>query len=192
MFFFAQLLVGLITYGVNILLTIIQATLISIFGTALSQQTALLDLINFGLYLLFFFAYFWVYCRLFIPELPLAVENNVDAGDAVSRSWNLTKGYELKLIAIITVAGIITLPLLTLALVPVIIVVVSLSSIFISTALESLDFGFFLRLFLITVIIFLGIGIIINPFWQAIKAVIYYDLRTRKEGLGLKLREREI
>ncbi|BBD64827.1 hypothetical protein NIES4072_15090 [Nostoc commune NIES-4072] len=35
-------------------------------------------------------------------------------------------------------------------------------------------------------------GAIILPFWQAIKAVIYYDMRSRREGLGLQLRDREI
>ncbi|MEH2455538.1 hypothetical protein [Nostoc sp.] len=36
------------------------------------------------------------------------------------------------------------------------------------------------------------VSAVILPFWQAIKAVIYYDLRSRREGLGLKLRDREI
>ena len=35
-------------------------------------------------------------------------------------------------------------------------------------------------------------GAVVLPFWQAIKAVIYYDLRSRREGLGLKLRDYEI
>jgi hypothetical protein len=35
-------------------------------------------------------------------------------------------------------------------------------------------------------------GAVIVPFWQTIKAVIYYDLRSRREGLGLKLRDRDI
>nr|WP_290221056.1 hypothetical protein [Trichocoleus desertorum] len=33
-------------------------------------------------------------------------------------------------------------------------------------------------------------GAIVMPFWQALKAVVYYDLRSRREGLGLKLRDR--
>jgi hypothetical protein len=33
------------------------------------------------------------------------------------------------------------------------------------------------------------LGALLIPFWQSIKAVIYYDLLTRKEGLGLELRE---
>ncbi len=37
-----------------------------------------------------------------------------------------------------------------------------------------------------------GLFIFLLPFWQTIKAVIYYDLRTRREGMGLELRKREI
>ncbi len=32
-------------------------------------------------------------------------------------------------------------------------------------------------------------GAFIMPFWQALKAVLYLDLRTRREGLGLQLRK---
>jgi hypothetical protein len=28
---------------------------------------------------------------------------------------------------------------------------------------------------------------LILPFWQTIKAVLYFDLRSRREGLGLQL-----
>jgi hypothetical protein len=35
-------------------------------------------------------------------------------------------------------------------------------------------------------------GALIVPFIHTTKAVIYYDLRSRREGLGLKLRDREI
>jgi len=35
-----------------------------------------------------------------------------------------------------------------------------------------------------------GFGALVLPFWQAIKAIIYYDLRSRKEGLGLQMRDR--
>ena len=35
-------------------------------------------------------------------------------------------------------------------------------------------------------------GAMIVPFWKAIQAVIYYDLRSRREGLGLTLRDRQI
>jgi hypothetical protein len=49
---------------------------------------------------------------------------------------------------------------------------------------------------LIVSLLLLGIIIASNaailPFFQTVKAVIYYDLRSRREGLGLQLRDREI
>jgi hypothetical protein len=35
-----------------------------------------------------------------------------------------------------------------------------------------------------------GGGPVVIPFWQPMKAIIYYDLRSRKEGLGLQIRDR--
>jgi hypothetical protein len=35
-------------------------------------------------------------------------------------------------------------------------------------------------------------GALIVPFWQTVKAVVYYDLRSRREGLGLQLRDHDI
>jgi hypothetical protein len=37
----------------------------------------------------------------------------------------------------------------------------------------------------IVIMLFLNIAVI--PFWQTVKTVIYYDLRSRREGLGLEL-----
>jgi hypothetical protein len=33
-------------------------------------------------------------------------------------------------------------------------------------------------------------GVLVLPFWQSIKAVMYYDLRSRREGIDLQLRDR--
>ncbi|MFN5894019.1 MAG: DUF975 domain-containing protein, partial [Dolichospermum sp.] len=35
-------------------------------------------------------------------------------------------------------------------------------------------------------------GALILPFVQTVKAVVYYDLRSRHEGLGLQLRNHDI
>ena len=39
------------------------------------------------------------------------------------------------------------------------------------------------------ILIALAGGAFMVPFWQAIKAVIYYDLRVRREGMGIDLRK---
>ncbi|NET75961.1 hypothetical protein [Okeania sp. SIO1F9] len=56
----------------------------------------------------------------------------------------------------------------------------------------SRDPSFQILSFLIRYIIGLLGNLLLLPFRQAIKAVVYYDLRTHREGIGLELRKREI
>ena len=35
-------------------------------------------------------------------------------------------------------------------------------------------------------------GIILMPFWQSIKSIVYYDIICRREGFDLKIRDRTI
>jgi uncharacterized membrane protein (DUF485 family) len=49
---------------------------------------------------------------------------------------------------------------------------------------------FFLVYFLLILLLSFASGALVTPFWQAMKAIIYYDLRSRKEGLGLQMRKR--
>jgi hypothetical protein len=37
-----------------------------------------------------------------------------------------------------------------------------------------------------------ALGIALLPLWQTVKAAIYFDLRNRREGLGLELRDRRL
>lgn len=184
-FLLAQILVGLIAYPLNI----IHSIAVNVFGSVLSDRAGLFLFINVLMFLLYLSAYLWLYSRLFIPELPLAIEGSMSAGDAISRSWKLTKSYEFKIMAIITVAGLITLPLLSLASIPFIAALVILPSLIINDNSVSSSIGLFFGLIFSSLILFLIVGLFTNPFWQAVKAVIYYDLRTQKEGLGLKLRD---
>jgi hypothetical protein len=50
--------------------------------------------------------------------------------------------------------------------------------------------GFSVLMLAATYAIGLAASVIVLPLWQTIKAVIYYDLRSRREGLGLQLRDR--
>ena len=49
---------------------------------------------------------------------------------------------------------------------------------------------FYLVYYILIVVLSIVSGALVTPFWQAMKAIIYYDLRSRKEGLGLKMRDR--
>ncbi|NJK50935.1 DUF975 domain-containing protein [Candidatus Gracilibacteria bacterium] len=171
----AGILVSLIFLGAFVGVGLFFAIVFGILATIAQQNSALLIFISLlGIVALIglFFGYIWLYSRLSIVELPIAIESETDASAAIGRSWNLTKGFVVRLQLIFFVAFLITLPLS---------LVVNL-------------IGFFLpQDSAIAVLINLALSIVLGafliPFWQAIKAVIYYDLRTRKEGIDLEIRD---
>lgn len=124
----------------------------------------------------------WFYARWVIAEVPLAVEENINGAESVNRSWELTKASAFRIQGVVIVAGIVTLPIVFLFN--------YLPSLFL-LALEPGSLIYGLVYFISMLISLLG-GMFVMPFWQSIKAVIYYDLRSRREGLGLQLRNREI
>jgi len=120
----------------------------------------------------------WFYSRWVIAEVPLAVEENINGGESIARSWDLTKTSVLRIQGIVVVAFVVTLPILILfSYLPQLLLL----------RLERGSFTYTIG-YLITLLISLVGGVFVMPFWQTIKAVLYYDLRTRREGLGLKLR----
>ncbi|MCC5614150.1 hypothetical protein LC605_03465 [Nostoc sp. CHAB 5836] len=121
----------------------------------------------------------WFYSRWIVAEVPLAVEESINGGESVARSWELTKGSVFRIQGVVLVAFIVTLPL--------VFVLNYIPSIFL-IRLESGSAIYSIVYFISWVGSLIG-GILIMPFWQAIKAVLYLDLRSRREGLGLQLRE---
>jgi hypothetical protein len=131
-------------------------------------------------------AVLWIQARFLLIEVPLAVEENIDGSATVSRSWELTKGNVWRIVGILFVAYLITLPIQL----PFNILSVILQGI-IESSVEN-NPNYILPLVFVRLIILLVGAAIVVPFWQSIKAVIYYDLRSRREGLGLKLRDYDI
>jgi membrane-anchored glycerophosphoryl diester phosphodiesterase (GDPDase) len=128
----------------------------------------------------------WLEIRFSLVTLPLAIEENVDATSTIGRSWELTKGHAWRIFIILFVASLITLPMQ---------IFLQIISFIVQGILEfTPDNNPLLNSLLVLLFfaIFIGSSALILAFWQSLKAVIYYDLRTRREGLGLKLREREI
>lgn len=119
------------------------------------------------------YVYIWIFARLALVDVCLALEPTLSPFNAISRSWSLTKGYVLSLQLIFFLAFLITLPLS---------MVTNIGSI--TTLILDIDPAWGS---VIDVPLSLIISILIVPFWQAIKALVYYDLRTRKEGLNLSL-----
>ncbi|MGF2035930.1 MAG: hypothetical protein RMZ43_011535 [Nostoc sp. CmiVER01] len=149
----------------------------SILGTTgVVVATTLAIIVTAGIVLL---GLIWFYSRWVIAEVPLAVEENINGGESVARSWELTKTSVLRIVGIVLVAFIVTLPLVfVLNYIP-------------SLFLLKLEQGsaIYSIVYFISWIGSLVGGVFVMPFWQALKAVLYLDLRSRREGLGLQLRE---
>jgi membrane-anchored glycerophosphoryl diester phosphodiesterase (GDPDase) len=190
-FFLAGILLGLIAVGAYIVFSIAVAIAIvaaGLVGSQLNNFTAIAiaSVVAVLAFIAFLVGFFWFFIRFFVFELPLAVEDNMDSSSTISRSWELTKGFVGRILLISFVAFLITFPLLAL----VQFVSLILQSILASSSEQNPVLG--LLFFILTLALSFSSGAIQLPFWQAIKAVVYYDLRTRKEGLGLKLRDRNI
>ena len=183
-FFVAGLIVGLILFGAiipfSIVFSIIGAVAGGILGDAGSVIGVILAILGI---LLFIFGIIWLISRLFLVELPLAVEDNITATSTISRSWDLTKGSVGRIQLIVLIAFLISLPIFIVTNV----VSVILQGI-IAIGAENIPGLAFISVIL-SLVIAIASGALMIPFWQSIKAVIYHDLRVRREGIGINLRK---
>ena len=184
-FFLAGLLIWLIFFGAYILTIFAGIIAAVILGSIVPRNPfsiTILVLLALGAFIVVIFGYIWLFSRLSLVELPIAIEEQGDPLSAISRSWILTQGYALRLQLIFLVAFLVTIPVSFL---------VQLVTTFIQIILEvifSSDSPIFLLFYVLaSLAISFASGAFLIPFWQAIKAVIYYDLRSRKEGLDLHL-----
>ena len=154
--------------------------------------TAIFFLIFLLLILLFFLACLfaptlWFYSRFFISELPLASESNINSITTLFRSWKLTKRYFWNIQLIVVVSFLLLLPI------EILIYLGSELFSWIASQLMAdwissypLIDSILLEMFSWTITLFNAVMLL--PFFQVIKTVIYYNLRLRREGLGLRLR----
>jgi uncharacterized RDD family membrane protein YckC len=126
----------------------------------------------------------WIYSRLIIAGVPLAVEEDLSSFEAIKRSWSLTQGFltAYRIQGIFAIASLVLLPILFFTQ--------------IGSYLIHLLAGYFYPQFSesmmiiytwIEVSLFLILSCLFLPFWQILKTVLYYDLRTKKEGFGLDI-----
>jgi len=133
----------------------------------------------------FLIIYIRIISRLLIVELPLAIENNIGATSAIGRSWELTKGSVGRIQWIVFVGILVSLPITFVGQ-----ILSGIVQTVLRTVLGAESGIFFLVYSLLIVLLSFASGALVTPFWQAMKAIIYYDLRSRKEGLGLQMRKR--
>lgn len=175
-FLWASLLAGLVAL-LALLIVVGIFVLLVVISSILSLTNSPGAMLWGGLALLWFFVglfmFVWIFSRLALTDVCLAIEPTLSPVDALGRSWALTKGHVLSLQIIFSIVFVITLP----------IVIAS-------------NFGSIVAFFMglednvgniINFPFAMVFGSLLIPIWQAIKAVVYFDLRTRKEGLKLSL-----
>ena len=182
-FLLAGFLTGLIMLVTLTLESIALGAILALIGgavfTVLGQTTAAFAFIVFSMIALiaFLFVYVWFFSRLSIIELPIALMDGVNAQSAIKKSWQFTKGSVLRLQGVFIVAFLLTLPL------SLVVNLVSNLGRIILIVWFSQDSAIFIGLYLLLIFgISLLSGALIHPFWQALKAVIYYDLRRPHAG----------
>ena len=185
-FFVAGILVSLIFSGAVIPYFILLGIIAALIGTIAQGSSALsiiLILVIIAAILFFIFGLIWLISRLFLVELPLAVEENITSVNTISRSWQLTKGSVGRIQLVVFLAFLISLPIgIAVQIFSVIL------QLMIGAGLENAP-GFAGIGVLLYLVLLVASGALMIPFWQAIKAVIYYDLRLRREGMGINLRK---
>lgn len=178
------ILVGLILIGGFLGLILVGGISLAILVYVLGQNNPITYLMGFGIFIAVLFSYIGLASRMYIAALPLAVEDNMTATAAISRSWKLTKGAVLRIQGILFLGILMILPFSIL----LVFIVAFLQLAFgIIVSPNSLAYNLIVNLFSVAVnIIF---GALLLPFWQSIAGVLYYDLRVRREGLGLKTKQ---
>ncbi|NEP79041.1 MAG: DUF975 domain-containing protein [Okeania sp. SIO3C4] len=194
-FFLAFFLLSLIGIGIWLILSIFMGILAGIIaGMANTGQqnvgaTVVLALIGIVIFIIALIFIVRLLTRFFVIDMPLAVEENITATQTLGRSWELTKGYVGRIFVVLFIASLVTIPV---AMIVQIIVGILQGILTAIIPTDSTDQSFELLLLLMGYSIGLLSNVFLLPFWQAIKAVIYYDLRTRREGMGLQLRKQDI
>jgi hypothetical protein len=185
-FFGAGILTSLIYIGVFLVGTIAMGILAAGAGAIFGQNSPIVAVLLLVVAVIaFLIIYIRIISRLLIVELPLAIENNIGASSAIGRSWELTKGSVGRIQWIVFVGILVSLPITF-----VVQILSQIGESVLKAVLGAESGIFFLVYFILIVLLSFASGALVTPFWQAMKAIIYYDLRSRKEGLGLQIRDR--
>lgn len=173
-FYLASLILGILA---GIIVSSVQGNIAAVV------ISALIGILIFAVFLIVLIR---LSIRLSLYEIPLAIEEDLNAIGTISRSWRLTLGHAGRIFTILTVAFLVSIPIYIIVQIAASIIQAILQR---ALSVESTSVPFQILSLLMGYILGLLGGIVLLPFWQAIKGVIYYDLRSRREGLGLGIRD---
>lgn len=186
-----SVVIGLMFSGVYFGLMLIGIVIATLVGLAIGGLTSLIFGSEVGTVVgvilgtliwlsIFLFGIVWFASRWFIAEMPLAIEQGATLGDGISRSWELTQASVMRVQFVVVVAFLVSLPILAIT---------NYGPSVLLLFVEPGSLSYWVLYGLSLILSLLG-GIVVLPFWQSVKAVMYYDLRTRRDGLDFQLRDR--
>jgi hypothetical protein len=181
-----QVLIGLLGAAIilAITLSLVLVSFIPILGVLL---------ILLAFFCLPFF-FLWLSARIYIAELPLVIEDNLGSWQAIKRAWHLTKNSAWRIVGVILIASLLIIPVYLLSAVLASIPLwVNFFSFY--SSLESVEDWqtlaenplFFQQMAMFPyglTTIFLLLNILLVPFWQSLKSVIYNHLLDQKKNDG--------
>ncbi len=176
-------LVAIVAAIVSIVIMMLLAGLI----LQLKMQTNSLVLGLFGLTILGLIC-LWLlvmiryYSFRFIAELPMTVESTNSASFSLRRSRELSRNTAGRLQLTILIGLLITSPISVFVSAPIFVGKLMTTAKFSPDPASTRSLGSLLLGGLFVVVVN---ELFVAPFWQAIKAVTYYDLRNRREGSDL-------
>ncbi|MCU7244661.1 MAG: hypothetical protein NT917_16370 [Microcystis aeruginosa WS75] len=138
--------------------------------------------------------FLWLSARICIAELPLVIEDNLGSWQAIKRGWHLTKNSAWRIVGVIFIASLLIIPVYllsgALASIPFWFNFSSFYSSFESVEdWETLTENplFFRQMAMFSyglTTIFLLLSILLVPFWQSLKSVIYNHLLGPEKNDG--------
>lgn len=180
-FLFQGILISLLLFAFYIICGIISVIIAGILGVVLSFINPTLGTIVSIIITVFIvlLGMSWFYSRLWLAEVILAVEEGSQVISSIGRSWELTQTSAFRIQGVFFVTFLVTLP------------IVLITGYLPQIPMLSMEQGSatYWTLYIISLVLSFAGGAVTMPFWQAIKAVVYYDVRSRREGLGLQLRD---
>ncbi|NCS38906.1 MAG: hypothetical protein GPJ20_07995 [Microcystis aeruginosa BS13-10] len=143
------------------------------------------------------FFFLWLSARIYIAELPLVIEDNLGSWQAIKRAWHLTKNSAWRIV------GLMLIFIASLLIISVYLLSGALASILFFFSVKILFFFwvnsseywqtltenplFFQQMPMFSygmITIFLLLNILLVPFWQSLKSVIYNHLLDQKKNDG--------
>lgn len=127
------------------------------------------------------FLYFWLIARFYLCDVILAVESTTGI-NAINRSWQLTKGFSIKILLVILASFLVILPAYLIAGIPFFLFLISIYKLefFPTLLLDNAWITNNVTLLILSLIALFLVWFLTIPYWQILKAVIYYDLHSRR------------